>query len=272
MPTNPPEVQSGRRVVPRLRPDQLRRLAAAPPEPGRRGDVVAWSVRPEPVLRWLLVTIGALTLASLVSFSLSQLLPDVPGLGSTATLLSLNDEANVPTSFAFLQLVVCALAAAAVAALVRRQGRPGAAHWLGVAAALLAVGFDELLTLHERLNDSMTARTGASSLSQAWVIPALVVVAVLTVVFVPFVRRLPPPVRRRVVVAAALFVGGAALFEMAGALYSDHVSGWWFTWMLFWTAEEVCELVAVALMLSAILRHARDHLDPVTLELGTGGT
>ena len=169
------------------------------------------------------------------------------------TLLSLSGEGNLPPWLASSLLLCCALAAGVIAA-----GLPAGAawrrHWLGVAAGLALVSMDEVVGLHEQLGG--TFGTGGV-LYFDWVLIAGPVVAVLALVYLPFVRALPAPARGRLVVAAVVFVSGALVMELPLGWWTEHAGSHTLGYALIDWLEETLELGGTSLALVALVAHHR---------------
>lgn len=101
-----------------------------------------------------------------------------------------------------------------------------------------------------------------------WVIPGMVVVAVLAIYFVRFLWRLPPNTRQAFVVAGTLFVGGAIGVEILGGWYGGLHGMANLTYSLFATVEESMEIVGVIVFIHALLEYLAGHFQEVRLRLG----
>lgn len=246
------------------------------PEPGSLTPATRqWQVHPAVVLRFALVAVAVIVGISLAVTITGQLWPDMP-LGSLLDdAFSTDSEQSIGTVYSVLQLAVAAVAAAAVAVMAREQRRPWHRAWFGVSFCLAAVGLDEVLMLHERLNDHLlgdpTIGDRTSGEQFPWVYPAVALCLVLGFVFLRFVLALPPKVRYTVIVSAVLFVTGAAGMEEVGGRWTD-VQEFDVVSVLIINVEEFFELVAIALMLYAIALFATTELDPerVVVSIGSG--
>ena len=169
--------------------------------------------------------------------------------------LSLSYEHNVPTWFASSLLLVCALAAGAIArgAAVRRR------HWWAVTAVFAYASLDEATELHEHLGGRLD--TGGV-LYFDWVIPAVVILAVLAAAFWPFVRALPAVTRRRLVIAGALYLGGAVGMELPLGWWVERAGSDSLGYGLIDWVEETLELVGASLALVALACHPREAPPP----------
>lgn len=188
--------------------------------------------------------------------------------GSTSHLInvfSMDDEKNPPALYASALLFCAALVLAAIARI--ESGTRSSRYWWILACGFLVMAFDEAFAFHEKLITPVRGMLGADyapAFHFAWVIPGLVVVAVVAVYFYRFLWGLPAVTRKRFTVAAAMYVGGALGMEMVGshyfALYGSDM-----TQSLIAIAEEALELFGVILFISAALQHAAAHRARVQL-------
>ncbi|HVK84612.1 MAG TPA: hypothetical protein VM513_10925 [Kofleriaceae bacterium] len=210
----------------------------------------------EPTLRRpLLVATAIVSLLGLVVEMWAWRAPDSAWVEALWPRLSLSAEANVPTWFASSLLLCCALAAGSIAAAmpggVRWRG-----HWWGIAIALGWVSLDEVAELHEHLGGHF-ATSGV--LYFDWVIWAAVIVAVLAVLYLPFLRALASPARERLVVAAVVYVSGALIMELPLGWYVERAGTDSLGYALIDWVEETLELVGASLALAALVAHARSR-------------
>lgn len=190
--------------------------------------------------------------------------------------LSLSGEGNVPTWATSMLLFCSAIAAGSIAA---RLGRPGVAvlatgkddsavqriaslltrstdpfrrAWWGVAFVFGYASLDEVAQLHEHLGGHLALH---GILFYDWIIPAALVVALLAIVFWPFMRALRPATRRGLVVAGAIYLGGAIGMELPLGWWTDHHGIESLGYGLIDWVEETLELIGASLALLAITAH-----------------
>jgi hypothetical protein len=167
-----------------------------------------------------------------------------------------DDERNLPAAWSTLQLLLVAVAAAAVA---RRADRDRRTWWL-VVAGLLYLALDEGLRLHERLippvRRALDPDRDTDLLTFAWVVPGAVAVAVVGLLAIGFLRRMEPVLRRDLLRAAALFLFAVLVLEVVGGALHDG-SGDSLPYLVEVHVEELLEMWAVALAGAALLRHLR---------------
>lgn len=179
--------------------------------------------------------------------------PDSAATESLWSVLSLSAEGNVPTWFASSLLLACAVVAGAIAN-QHRADEPWRRHWWGVALALGWVSLDEVAGLHEHLGGHLDL---GGILYFDWVIWAALIVAMLAVLYLPFLRALPSPARERLVVAAVVFVSGALVMELPLGWWTDHAGSDSLGYALIDWVEETLELVGSSLALVALVAHRR---------------
>lgn len=183
-------------------------------------------------------------------------------------LVDLDREQNLPTLFATMLV----LFNAALCALSWRAGRVTGTRepmWLVLAAVLTFVAVDEATSLHEGLVEPLRRMFRLQGVFYfAWVIPYLLLTAVLLVAFVPFLRRLPSGQRLRLVVAGSVYVVGAAGLEMiAGPRYEQVQSKADPIWIVLVTAEELLELAGMTICAHALLSGLADRVGALVLRL-----
>jgi hypothetical protein len=195
-------------------------------------------------------------------------LPEFYGL---VRLFDMGVEANLPTFFSTLQLLVVCVVLAVIGLLRRRQHERHAREWLLLALMFLLLAVDESSEIHE-----MTVRPfrefapwlATGLLYWAWVLPAAMLVVYVAWRFAGFVfDYLPADTRRHTVIGAALFVGGAIGIEMPEARYVQQHGLDNFTYSMFVMVEEALEMTGVLVFLTGILKYCNDHLGVVELEV-----
>lgn len=207
----------------------------------------------ERLLAGLLVTALLLAAASLV-------LPRVPGwdlLRDPAqpwlVLLDVRDEGSVHTWFN-VALLTASAGAACLAAGVHRTARAPAWPWWAVAVVLTALSADDMLSLHERLEDvGRRLGGGEGALHFAWVVPGAALGAAVALVVGLAVRRLPPCSRTPLLAGMALLLLAALVLEVVGgALISEVGDG--AAYILVSHLEELLESVGACVLAYGVLR------------------
>lgn len=206
----------------------------------------------------LVIGAGAAVAGAGLAIELVHTRSHAPVVETLVGVFSLSYERNVPTWYASSLLFTCALALAAIAADVTARGGGHRAHWVGLAAGFAYMSLDEATELHEHLGGLVG--TGGV-LYFDWVIPAAIVVAVVALLYLPFLRALPPARRRRFVLAGALYVGGAVLCELPLGWWTERAGADNPTYALIDWVEETLELAGASLFLLALAERWHDRAE-----------
>src|SRR5690606_18744589 len=102
----------------------------------------------------------------------------------------------------------------------------------------------------------------------AWVIPGGLFVAAVGMIYLRFVIALPRATRTLFLVSAGLYVGGALVVEMLGALWFSEFGRRNLGYVLFWTIEETGEMLGVTAFIYALMTYLRDEVGVVALRFG----
>lgn len=209
---------------------------------------------PRPAPRYLLPLWYAVALLSAAGLVVELLHYRAPSRLSDALLthLSLSYEGNVPTWFSSSVLLLCALAAGAIA------GSPTSVQrrsWGVVTAAFVWASLDEAAELHENLGGLFG--TGGA-LYFDWVISAAVLLLALAIALWPWLRDLPRATRRRMILASLVYFGGALLMELPLGWWTDRVGQDSLGYAMIDWIEETMELAGAVLMLRALVLHRQE--------------
>lgn len=163
-------------------------------------------------------------------------------------MFSLSYEQNLPTWYSTCLLFTCALALANIARSATRMR----AHWWILAAGFTYMSLDEASEIHEHLGGMWG---GSGLLYFDWVIPASVAVAVLAIVYLPFLRQLPTRARRRFVIAAAVYLSGAVAMELPLGWWTESAGTDNLTYALIDWVEESLEIAGASLFLYSLINY-----------------
>lgn len=159
-------------------------------------------------------------------------------------------EANIPTWFASMRWV-CFSALAIVTAVLtgRRLG------WGFIAAVAGMAAIDEVAQLHEWLDNfgiPMQQALG-TNLWFTWVIPGVIIAAVVIAIGLPVIWAMPAPQRRLLVIGGVVFLLGAVVIETISGYVLRHFNDQ-ITWHYVGISmvEEFCEFLGVVLAIGAV--------------------
>ncbi len=180
-------------------------------------------------------------------------------------------EMNLPTFFSVLVLLLAALLLAIIAILKRQARAPYVFHWGLLALGMFIIGMDEFTALHEKLSEPLRrllAWEVMGAFHFAWVIPGIILVAVLAVLYYRFVMDLGREMRIRFLVSGFVFLAGAIGLELIGGRYAEAHGSWNLTYSMITTVEESLEMAGSILLVDALIRYMAREYGAVRLVLG----
>ncbi len=179
-------------------------------------------------------------------------------------------EQNISTLFS-VTLLLCSGSLLVLIALLKRQRQdPDVSKWMILAGGFFYLATDEGWSLHEKLIEPVRGLLGHGDLGIfyfAWIIPAMAGVAVLGLLFLGFLARLPSSTRWSFISAGSLYLGGAIGIEMLGGRQAEIYGSENLTYQLFTHLEESLEMAGVILFIHALLRHLAEQFPEVRLLL-----
>ena len=166
------------------------------------------------------------------------------------------DVASEHNIWTWMNVVYMILAASVLYmnARVRKQNGAVSTGWFLTAAGVLLLSLDDMISIHERLEVLGRDMGGGSGfLHFAWVIPGMIVAAILLLVFVLTIRSATASARRSFILGIVLFFGGAFGLEMlSGAVLSAY--GHQSLYTILYHIEELFEAVGIIFIFSAGLK------------------
>ena len=181
-----------------------------------------------------------------------------------------NEEVSVPTWYSSVALLFCSMLLGIIAVNKRQASDRYAGHWTGLAAIFLYLSIDEASMLHELIGVNVGTRVADSQPLHyyAWIIPAVILVAILGLVYLKFLGHLPPKTRRYFIAAAALFIGGAIFTEILTGLYWQFLgSNNDFTHSVMTAVEEFLEMMGVVVFIYALMSYMKSHIKEIRISL-----
>lgn len=199
-------------------------------------------------------------------------LPETYGL---VRLFDMGVEANLPTFVSIVQLLLVSFLLGTIGVVKRQTSDRFALHWLFLAVIFLALAADEWSEIHEmtiRPIREMAPSLVTGLFYWAWIIPAALLVTVVSIGYARFVfSYLPWYLRRAALLGAALFVGGAIIVEMPEARYVERHGLDNFTYAIFVLVEETLEMIGVLVFMSGLLNYLARDMAPITVQIEPAG-
>lgn len=218
------------------------------------GSVWSGSVPPGPLrLRRLgLAALGFSVALNVASMAVPALIdhPLTTQRGEVRLYLDVFEEGNLPTWWSSALLVTAALAHAVTGTLARVGGARAAWPWFVSAGVLGALSLDDHTALHERLERIGRQVVTFERFPAYWLLPGVLVAAVVAAALLLLAVRLHGTARRRMVAGCLLLLGCAIGGDLLQSLlYAAGESGP--LYVLTYHGEELGENVGVLLMLAA---------------------
>ncbi|KOF19420.1 hypothetical protein AC244_11615 [Ensifer adhaerens] len=213
------------------------------------------NVRLTPLLWFIAVMIAGLIAIHcfvMVCWTLKSCGPFTASVTNYGHLFDLNRELNIPT-WASSALIVMVGGACALVGLAERQQGGRAWPWWGLGVVFAYMSMDEAAELHGLLANEKLALPGMTGAGFAWLVPGLILAAMVALAYLRWVLRQPTEVRNLFFVAGTVYVTGALGFEALGGLLADPT---YFNpaYLVASTIEETLEFLGMLIMLYAVLR------------------
>jgi hypothetical protein len=148
------------------------------------------------------------------------------GTAEKVWVLDVDFEASFYTWFSVLMLGFAAVISFGLAAYKGDLSRPRSKEWTAIGLILLVMSVDEMLSFHEHLSHLVRSVMSTSGIfTFSWVIPALFVVGLITILLWSLLRSLPVNVGLGIIASGVVFLTGAVGMEMvAGQIISESES------------------------------------------------
>jgi hypothetical protein len=143
-------------------------------------------------------------IAGLIALHLGFLLYRLAGHELLWDGFNLRAKLTVPNFYSAFALLFVAILLLAIAVTERGARSPGAWHWYGLAAGFTAMSIDRIACVHQLLNTFSTV---------SWEVPGAVLVAVIGLLYIPFLARLPRRTRAWFLISGTVYVFGVIVLE-----------------------------------------------------------
>jgi len=219
------------------------------------------ALRTQRITPILIVIAAYLALQSVAFAYLSEVYAAEPGslIAILEGLTNSNFEANLPTWYATILLLSCALLLTVIAAAKRMNRDPYRWHWIGLAIIFLYLSIDEAAVIHEELTDPLrTALNVTNYLHFAWMLVGIPLVLVVIVLYFRFLKHLPAHIRNLFLLAGFCYTFGALFIEAISANQWYLNEGGTFLYMTIGTTEEFFEMLGAIVLIHTLLQYIRE--------------
>jgi hypothetical protein len=221
------------------------------------------------ITRLLAVSTAVLVAASTAAVITHRfVLPDSSVARKVMKLLYVELELNVPSFFSAALMAAAAMLFALIFVCERRRTGTRSMEWGLLGLGFVAMAFDELMSVHERLIEPVRAMLGAGELGIlyfAWVVPGFILTLTLAGCFLRFYLRLPERTRYLTRLAAVMFLGGALGLELAEGYHVEQFGKETAIYFLLTTFEETLEMAGLVVLIGALVDYVSDHFPTISL-------
>ncbi len=175
---------------------------------------------------------------------------------SFVRLFLFENEANIPTWFSSVLLLVAAALLWVIAVKTDAQGMRFTTHWQALALIFVYLSLDESAVIHEMaIKPVGSALHARGFFLYAWVIPAIPVLLILLMLYGKFLFALDSRTRLYFLVAGFLYVLGAMGIEMCSAYVADTFGLHNLMYVVLATLEDFFEMIGLVLFIHALQRY-----------------
>lgn len=186
-------------------------------------------------------------------------------------LFDFDNETNIPAFYSALSLILASVLLAVIGLAHKRQGF-SYRSWFVLGAIFFFLSVDEIASIHECLTVPIRNLLNTSGLLWfAWVIPYGVALIVFVMSYCRFLLRLPKETMILFVASGATFVSGAIGFELLGGMHEELYGHYNPTYALFYTCEELLEMLGIAIFLYALLSYMAGRREGFSITIAYPG-
>lgn len=212
------------------------------------------SLSPGKVAAVLAALITSLTLFSLIGTFARHYYLGEDRLSGLVRIFNLDAEASIPTWYAAVSILSCALLLSWIGLVKKRSGDSYARYWLILAVIFALISLDEVMQLHElSIQHIRNLLDVGGFFYYAWIIPAGIFVFALALVYFKFWLHLPTRTRLLFLLAAGLYLGGTLVVEAISGQYHWLYGTQNIGIALLTTLEECMEMMGIVVFLYSLL-------------------
>ncbi len=196
---------------------------------------------------------------------LAYLYPKLTGYDSLfgfVRLLDVDSERSIPTFVSEINLLLASILILIIYSYEKTNKQKGAGYWLFMSILFLYLSVDESASIHENFENVHRYLVRKELISQIldthqWFPFGVFFIFVVSIVLLPFVRRLPADTRRYFLIAGCVFITGAVGLEYLGGVmintgFVESKQDW--AYLIRRLFEEGFEMYGVAIFNCALYR------------------
>lgn len=181
-------------------------------------------------------------------------------------MFSVGAEANVPTFYSAIQLLLSAVLLLIITKEKFLEWNRFRFAWAGLAAGFVFLGFDEVAMFHEKIY-KLPALLGFGEVPLVWLVLFCIPLLLLAAGYWRFFWALESWMRRMFLLSACIFLGGAIGMEVIGDIiwYQTGTKNCW-PYILEESVEELMEMIGIFLFILTLLKYLETKEGAVTIE------
>lgn len=177
-----------------------------------------------------------------------------------------NTEANLPTCFSSLLLIMNALILALIGYQYEKSNKKFW-YWFGLSIVFSFLSLDEMIQIHEHFRapvESILNTTGIFYF--AWFIPYLLMMILIVFAYFKFLMRLPKKTLKLFISSGITYLFGAVFLEAISGMYAENHGEQNIVYAMIYTFEELFEMLGLALFLYALLLYMTSNYRSLEIE------
>lgn len=182
------------------------------------------------------------------------------------SLFDFDKEANIPTLYSSLTIMLASMILYSIALLDRRNGKPYI-QWYGLAIVFLFLSIDEVSSIHERISPFIQDSFNLSGiLYYSWVVPYSIFVILITGLYWKFLFKLPKRVFVLIILSGVIFLSGAIGFELIEARYDELYNTDTVIYAILYTCEEFLEMLGIGIFIYSLMLYIQIKNNSITFQ------
>ena len=217
------------------------------------------SLSPRKISLYFLATVLFLTfihcIVQVLFFNL-----DNPAVFFLTRWFDLDIEYNLPSAYSAFAIWICSLLLLFIALKEHKRFEYQNLCWFGLSFIFFYLSLDEFFQLHENIGDIVERYVDATGFFYfPWIIPYGFSLIFLMLLYLNFFLNLPRKNAFLFFVAGVIYLSGAIGFDMLGGREAE-VNGYdSIMYCIYYTIEELLEMIAVVLMIYALLSYIQEQ-------------
>ena len=187
-----------------------------------------------------------------------------------AEWVEVDREASIPTWYAVITLMACAVLLALIARDAFERKRPFPRHWAALAAIFALLSLEEIIGIHSEATQRLRALvsiTEGLGYALALAAIALVGLAVVALLFGRFYLHLPARWRMWLTIGAVTYLIGVFASDAVGDYLITASGAPTLAYVVVQTVEETFEMIGVLIFIVMLLDYIRTFVGPVSFEV-----